>query len=85
MNDCGQGVRYVDFTGGVEFFEVRLNDDGSNPECIKSLDEVCLALTFTTLSEQILQHHLDKFHIIHEGVFQVVVPIEFLFTKVFLS
>ena len=26
-------------------FEVRLNDDSSNPECIKSLDKVCLALT----------------------------------------
>ena len=35
LNDCGQGVEYVDFTGGVEVFEVRLNDAGSNPECIK--------------------------------------------------
>ena len=47
MNDCEKGVRYVDFTGGVELFEVRLNDDGSNPECIKNLGKVCLALTIT--------------------------------------
>ena len=40
----------VGFTGGVEFFEVRLNDDGSNPKCIKSLDKVCLALTYPALS-----------------------------------
>ena len=39
----------VGFTGGVEFFEVRLNDDGSNPKCIKSLDKVCLALTYPAL------------------------------------
>ena len=45
LNDCGRGVKYVDFTGSVEFFEVRLNDDGWNPQCIKSLSKVCLART----------------------------------------
>ena len=48
MNDCGQGViNYIDFTGDVEIFEVRLNDDGSNPKCIYNLEKVCLALTIT--------------------------------------
>ena len=49
LNDCEKGVGYVDFTGGVELFEVRLNDDGSNPECIKNLGKVCLALTMPAI------------------------------------
>ena len=50
LNDCEKGVRYVDFTGDAELFEVRLNDDGSNPECIKNLGKVCFALTVSIIA-----------------------------------